>query len=94
MTHVMLDKVKLASKNVLHIVLGHPSQEITKNTEEYYSWNITGMFKACSDCQMAKSKQNAETKKSKARSTIPGEIILIDTSSAKTKTFRCSKFGY
>jgi hypothetical protein len=92
MANVMLDRGKSVDINVLHAVLGHPSQEITKKTAEYYGWTVKGTFNPCADCQMAKSKQNAVTKESDTRSTIPGERLFIDTSSVKAKSFGGSKF--
>jgi hypothetical protein len=80
MAQVMLDRGKSIDVNILHTFLGHPSQEITKKTAEYYGLKITRTFKPCSDCQTAKSKQNAVTKESETRSTIPGEGLFIDTS--------------
>ena len=90
--HVMLDKGKSIDVNVLHGVLGHPSEDITKKTADYYGWKLTGTFKPCSDCQTAKSKQNAVTKHSDTKSIIPRERLFIDTSSVKAKSFGGSKY--
>ncbi len=76
----------------LYRKLGHPSEEITKQTAQYYGWKITGTFKPCSNCQTAKSKQNSVMKETGTKSTIPGERIFIDTSSVRTKSFGGSKF--
>ncbi len=92
MANVMLDRGKTIDINVLHSVLGHPSEEITKQTAQYYGWKITGTFKPCSNCQTAKSKQNSVMKETGTKSTIPGERIFIDTSSVRTKSFGGSKF--
>jgi hypothetical protein len=92
MANMMLDRGKTIDINVLHSVLGHPSQDITKQTAQYYGWKITGTFKPCSNCQTAKSKQNSVMKESGKKSMIPGERLFIDTSSVKTKSFGGSKF--
>jgi hypothetical protein len=92
MANLMLERGKTIDINVLHSVLGHPSQDIAKQTAQYYGWKITGTFKPCSNCQTAKSKQNSVMKESETKSTIPGERIFIDTSSVKTKSFGGSKF--
>jgi hypothetical protein len=91
MANVMLDRGKTIDIDVLHSVLGHPSQDITKHTAQYYGLKITGTFKPCSNCQTVKSKQNAMMKESGTKSTIPGERIFNDTSSVKTKSFGGSK---
>jgi hypothetical protein len=92
LANVMLDRGKSINISVLHGVLGHPSEDITKKTAEYYGWKITGKFKPCSDCQIAKSKRNAVPKESETKSTISGERLYIDTSSVKTESFGGSKF--
>jgi hypothetical protein len=92
LANIMLDKGKTININVLHEVLGHPSEDNTKKTADYYGWKITGKFKPCSDCQTAKSKQNAVPKESETKSIIPGERLYIDTSSVKTESFGGSKF--
>jgi hypothetical protein len=92
LANVMLDRGKSIDINVLHGVLGHPSEDITKKIAEYYCWKITGKFKPCSDCQTAKFKQNAVPKELETKSTIPGERLYIETSSVKTESFGGSKF--
>jgi hypothetical protein len=92
LANVMLDRRKSIDISVLHGVLGHPSEDITKKTADYYGWKITGKFKPCYDRQTAKSKQNAVPNESETKSIIPGERLYIDTSSVKAKTFGGSKF--
>jgi hypothetical protein len=64
MANGMLDKGKTIDINALHAVLGHLSQDITKQTAQYYGWKITGTFKSYPNCQTAKSKQNSVMKES------------------------------
>jgi hypothetical protein len=94
MAHVMLGWGISIDVNILHTVLWHSSQEITKKTAEYYGLKITGTLKPCSDCQTAKSKQNAVTKESETRSTIPRERLFIDPSTVKAKSLGIQNSGY
>jgi hypothetical protein len=50
MANVMLDKGKTIDINALHAILGHPPQDITKQTAQYYGWRIEETFKPCSNC--------------------------------------------
>jgi hypothetical protein len=95
MANVMFDKGKTIDINALHAVLGHRSQDITKQTAQYYGWKITGTFKPCSNCQTAKSKQNSVMKESGTKSTVPEEKIFINTIALlKQRALEAPSFGF
>jgi hypothetical protein len=86
--NVMLDKRKKIDINVLHSVLGHPSQDINKQAAPYYGWKITGTFKPCSNCQTVNSKQNYVMEEPGTKSTIVRERIFIDCQNKELRRFQ------
>ena len=43
--------------NVLHIELGHPSEEITQDREKALGLKVTSKFNPCKDCDLGKAKK-------------------------------------
>jgi hypothetical protein len=94
-THAMaalaLERRKTININILHQVLGHPSEETTRKTASFYGWKVNGTFNPCENCGIAKSRQKNVNKVSKARSKNPGEIF-ISQNSIQQKSNGGSKF--
>jgi hypothetical protein len=76
----------------LHNILGHPSEDTTRKTAEFYRWNVNGKFTPCEDCGIAKAWQKNVNKETETRSIIRGERVFIDISSIQQKSFGGSKF--
>ena len=76
-----------ARKNIqaqlVHAMLGHPSNEHSKVTCSRLGINLTGRFPICDGCAHAKIKQKNKNKYSKDPATVKGERICFDISSVK-----------
>ena len=80
-----------ASKNYMeiHQLLGHPGRDKLLGTSERMNWKLTGEeASTCEDCLIGKARRMNLNKESKNRSTRPGERIMIDISSVKSKDQR------
>jgi hypothetical protein len=87
-----LDRGKTLQIDHLHNILGHPSEDTTRKTAEFYRWNVNGKFTPCEDCGIAKAWQKNVNKETETRSIIRGERVFIDISSIQQKSFGGSKF--
>jgi hypothetical protein len=86
MAAMALERGKTLNINVLHQVLGHPSEETTRKTAIFFGWNVNGTFNPCKNCGIAKLRQKNVNKVSEARSKNPGERIFINQSSIQQKS--------
>ena len=68
-----------------HLLLGHPSKEITKATAKKCNWELTMEPQPCIGCQIAKARQKNMNKEATKKSKTPGERLCIDTSMVKRK---------
>jgi hypothetical protein len=58
-----LPKMKI-DINIFHKQLGHPFENVTKQTGKLLCMQLTGTMEACSECAMAKTKSKATKKAS------------------------------
>ena len=77
---------------LVHSKLGHCGEDYTRSTLKYYEWKVTGGFKPCEDCAIAKAKQSSVNKVLSEKSKIPGERWFIDTTSVKRESLGGTKF--
>ena len=69
-----------------HQILGHPGRNKLIGTTERLHWHLNEKHsESCEDCLKGKAKRLNINKESKNNSTKPGERLMIDTSSIKTK---------
>ena len=71
-----------------HAILGHSGRDKTIATAKQLGWNLKNLSQRqwkCVDCQIAKAQRINMNKEDKHKSTIPGERLMIDISSVKTK---------
>ena len=61
-------------------MIGHPSQEITKQTARKYSIAVKGELETCEHCAIGKAKQKAVPKFATNRAQVFGERIFFDLS--------------
>ena len=73
---------------LVHSKLGHCGEDYTRSTSKYYDWKVTGNFKPCVDCAIAKAKQSSVNKVLSDKSTIPGERWFIDYKCPERKSWR------
>ena len=80
--------------NCFHELLGHPSEAKTRKVAKYYGVKLFGKFETCGACAKAKAKQADVPKKLEKgkRSVIPGEKLMFDVSSIKTRSIGGSKY--
>jgi hypothetical protein len=87
-----LDKGKIVNVNALHKIFGHIGEESLRKTAKFYGIKPSGKIQSCSDCGISKSRQHNTGKTTESKSTVPGERLMIDTSSVKKQSFGKSKF--
>lgn len=70
-----------------HQILGHPGKDLVNGTSNRLGWKLIGEDKGipCEECMIAKARRSNLNQIAKNPSTTPGERIMIDTSSVKTK---------
>ena len=78
--------------NDLHMILGHPSQNITRNTARKNQIQVIGTMKECHECALVKIKQHKIAKETTHRSNVPGERLCIDISSVRSPSYGGAKF--
>ena len=80
--------------NCFHELLGHPSEAKTRLVANYYGVQLSGKFKTCAACVKAKAKQADIPKKLEKgkRSDKPGEKLMFDISSIKTRSIGGAKY--
>ena len=79
--------------NRLHRVFNHAAEETLRATAKAYDWTVTGVFEACTECQISNIKKKGVPKDgTEDKSTTPGERIFLDTTSIKIRSFGGSKF--
>ena len=78
--HVATCITKVVDINLYHNMIGHPSQEITKQTARKYKIEVKGDLKTCEHCAISKAKQKAVPKVSTNRAQLFGERIFFDLS--------------
>jgi hypothetical protein len=91
-THLTLEKGMTVNINKLHLLLGHACEKILKATAEHYDLKVTGEYKVCTDCALAKARQKNVPKESAVVSSKPGELFYLDISSTKARSIGGSKF--
>jgi hypothetical protein len=69
-----------------HRILGHPGKNKLIGTSERLKWTLSKQtLNECSDCLVGKAKRLQLNKESTNQSKVPGERLMIDISSVKTK---------
>ncbi|MFN7263265.1 MAG: reverse transcriptase domain-containing protein [Cyanobacteriota bacterium] len=70
-----------------HALLGHPGKNKLVGTSERLNWSLSKQTtNACGECLVAKAQRMKLNKESSNQSLLPGERLMIDTSSVKNKT--------
>jgi transposase InsO family protein len=78
--------------NEFHHIIGHPSEDTTRRTANYYGVQLTGKFEVCEDCKMGNARQKNVPKTTERQSERAGELLYIDISSVKHRSYGGSKF--
>ena len=60
-----MDEGQKISRNKLHKMLGHPSEDILRATAKQMGWKLTGRVEKCEDCALGKSCQKNVPKETK-----------------------------
>ena len=81
------DKKNSVDINVLHQQLGHPNELIVKKTSKEMGIVLTGKFKICESCELAKSRRSNMNKINYNHSSIPGERLYTDISYLKSPSY-------
>ena len=63
---------------VVHRMLAHPSEDITRKTAEMMGIETTGQWGACETCFQAKAKRHAVPKKTDERASVRGQRFFVD----------------
>ena len=90
--HVAACNTKVVDINLYHNMIGHPSQEITKQTALKYNVAVKGDLEKCEHCAISKAKQKAVPKISTNRAQLFGERIFFDLSWIKGTSLGGSNF--
>jgi hypothetical protein len=85
-THLTLEKGMTVNINKLHLLLGHASKIFLKATAEHYDLKVTGEYKVCTDCALAKARQKNVPKESAVVLSRPGELFYLDISSTQARS--------
>ena len=78
--------------NNLHKILGHCGEVATRMTGKSFGYDVTGDYKTCEACSVAKARQKNINKDWKGGSITPGERLYVDISSIKGESYGGSKF--
>ena len=63
---------------VVHRMLAHPSEGMTRKTAEMMGIKTTGQWGACETCFQAKAKRHAVPKKTDERASVKGQRFFVD----------------
>ena len=63
---------------MVHRMLAHPSEDITRKTTEMMGIETTGQWGACDTCFQAKAKPRAVPKKTDERASVKGQRFFVD----------------
>jgi hypothetical protein len=77
----------------LHQQLGHPHEQVTKQTAKHYKIAYSGKPTPCDNCARAKIKKTNTPKAAEHHATIFGESVCFDISSASTSSQGGNNFG-
>jgi len=89
--HASIATGKTIDINDLHAILNHTNEADCRKTAKYLNWKVTGTFRPCAACGLAKAKQKSVNKTS-IKSTTPGERLFFDISSIQHRSFGKNKF--
>ena len=78
----------------LHHKLGHANEAVTRQMAKDFGWKISGKFQVCAGCSVARAKQTSVPKTNDNKSMVKGELLCIDISSMKGKSYGEASFGY
>ena len=78
--------------NTFHEMLGHCGLDRLQKTASIHDLKLTGNFKVCEDCAVAKARQKNLNKDWKGGSQSPGERLYLDISSVRDASYGGSKF--
>jgi hypothetical protein len=70
--------------DVLHRLLGHPSENKTRTTAQKMNVELTGKFSTCEYCVKGKARQKKVAKSTEKQSTHPFEKLYVDISTMAT----------
>jgi hypothetical protein len=69
-----------------HEIFAHPSSSSMEATAAYHKWDLAGNLHPCESCKRCNTSAKKTQKFSDKNSTVPGERLYFDLSSAKGKT--------
>ena len=79
--------------NLMHGVLGHPSEQTVRATAALLGVTLTGSFVKCESCAIAKTRQkNVPKGHNTVRADKKGKRLFLDISSIQTISYGGSKF--
>ena len=89
--NLTLNTQKGITADKLHRILGHPSEQVLRNTAKYYGIKVNGELSTCEPCALGKSRQRNVNKVSTVTSD-PGERIYLDISYINKKSLGGSNY--
>jgi hypothetical protein len=92
MAIVALDKGQRVKMKDLHGLLTHVGEDTARKTAKHYEWEVYGTLEPCNHCATAKARQKNMNKSVESKSEIPGERLLLDSSSVKGLSYGNKKF--
>jgi len=92
MAQVILDQGRKINFDILHDMLGHPSNEKIMRTAKLMGWTTTKSKHRCENCAVAKSKRKNLPKTNEKTSETVAERICIDISPSKNASYGGSRF--
>jgi hypothetical protein len=90
---VNLTAIKEILVNNFHEMIGHCVVDWLKKTANIHGLKLKGEFKVCEDFAVAKARQMNLNKDWKGESQVTGEIVYLDISSIKGKSYGGSCFS-
>lgn len=80
--------------NKLHDVLGHKGEGLIRKTCKYLNIKVTGEFKACEACGIAKAKQKSLSKTTSNKAEKPGQRLFFDAAGPFIPTVSKNKYVF
>ena len=77
-----------------HEMLGHASEDTTRNTAKHLGWKLTGKWNPCESCLIGKAKQKNVPKITEDPTKNPGEKLYYNISSVNVKSLGVRNSGY
>ena len=78
--------------NEAHELLGHPSEQTTRSTMNYYGVRLVGEMRVCAGCAIEKAQKKSSPKAPATKAEKPCERLLLDTTGPYAPSLRGSRY--